>query len=263
MKRLFLNGTAIEISGSGLPVVLLHGVGLDQTIWDRQVEALAANHQVITYDLLGHGRSTPASANARLANWVGQLESVVSHLALQTFSLVGFSFGGFISQRYAALHSGKINRLVLVSTVYDRSEAERTSVVSRLGTARREGPGAIVSAALSRWFSREFAEGHPAVMKHYEAMLRGNDAASFLSAYACFATGDKELVNALVDFPRPTLVMTGELDAGSTPGMARKLAGVIPFAECSIIARGRHMMPVEMPDEVNSALREFLEGGSP
>ncbi len=57
--------------------------------------------------------------------------------------------------------------------------------------------------------------------------------------------------------------MTGELDTGSTPAMARKLAGMIPGAECSIIAGGRHMMPVEMPEEVNSVLRRFLKGGSP
>jgi (E)-2-((N-methylformamido)methylene)succinate hydrolase len=58
------------------------------------------------------------------------------------------------------------------------------------------------------------------------------------------------------------LVMTGELDTGSTPDMARKLAGMIPGAECSIIDGGRHMMPVEMPDEVNSVLRRFLKKGS-
>ena len=90
-----------------------------------------------------------------------------------------------------------------------------------------------------------------------------NDAASFLSAYECFATADRELVGALAGFDRATLVMTGELDTGSTPAMARKLAGMIPGAECSIIAGGRHMMPVEMPDEVNSVLRRFLKKGSP
>ncbi len=100
-------------------------------------------------------------------------------------------------------------------------------------------------------------------MNQYETLLRGNDATSFLSAYECFAMADRELVGALAGFKRPTLVMTGELDTGSTPDMARKLAGMIPGAACSIIAGGRHMMPVEMPDEVNSVLRRFLKKGSP
>ena len=263
MRQLSLHGTALEISGSGPPVVLLHGVGLNQSIWAGQVKALESDFQVITYDLLGHGRSAAAHANAPLADWVDQLNSVVRDLALEKFALVGFSFGGLIAQAYAAQHSRMIDRLVLMSTVYDRSEAERASVQSRLDVVRREGPQATIPTALSRWFSPEFSKAHPEVMNQYEALLRGNDAASFLSAYECFARADRELVGALAAFDRPTLVMTGELDTGSTPAMARKLAGMIPGAECSIIAGGRHMMPVEMPDEVNSVLRRFLKKGSP
>ncbi len=263
MKRLSLHGTALEISGSGPPVVLLHGVGLNQSIWAGQVKALESDFQVITYDLLGHGRSPAARANAPLADWVDQLNGVVRDLALGKFALVGFSFGGLIAQTYAARYSRMIDRLVLMSTVYDRSEAERASVLSRLDIVKREGLQAAIPTALSRWFSPEFSKAHPGIMNQYEALLRGNDAASFLSAYECFATADRELVGALAAFNRPALVMTGELDTGSTPAMARKLAGMIPGAECSIIAGGRHMMPVEMPEEVNSVLCRFLEKGSP
>jgi pimeloyl-ACP methyl ester carboxylesterase len=262
VRQLSLHGTALEISGSGPPVVLLHGVGLNQSIWVEQVKSLACDFQVITYDLLGHGRSAAGSANTSLADWVGQLNGVARDLALENFALVGFSFGGLIAQAYAARYPRMIERLVLMSTVYDRSEAERASVLSRLDVARRKGPDAIISAALSRWFSPEFSKTHPEVMNQYEALLRGNDATSFLTAYECFAKADGELA-ALAEFDRPTLVMTGELDTGSTPEMAQKLAGMIPRAECSIIARGRHMMPVERPDEVNSVLRRFLKKESP
>lgn len=263
MKQLSLQGTALEIFGSGPPLVLLHGVGLNQSIWAGQVKVLACDFQVITYDLLGHGRSAAAAAHAPLADWVGQLSDAVRNLALEKFALAGFSFGGLIAQAYAARHSRTIDRLVLMSTVYDRSEAERAGVLSRLDVARRDGPQAIIPAALSRWFSPGFAGAHPEIMHQYEAMLRGNDAASFLSAYECFATADRDLVGSLAGFNQPTLVMTGEQDTGSTPAMARKLAGMIPGAECSIIAGGRHMMPVEMPDEVNSVLRRFLKRESP
>ena len=263
MKQHSLHGTAVEISGSGPQVVLLHGVGLNQSIWARQVTALESDFRVITYDLLGHGRSAPARTGAPLADWVDQLNSVVHDLGLKKFALVGFSFGGLIAQAYTAQHSHMIDRLVLMSTVYERSEAERANVQSRLDVARCEGPQAIIPAALSRWFSPEFSEAHQEVMNQYEALLRGNDAVSFLSAYECFATADRELVGALAGFDRPTLVMTGELDTGSTPAMAQKLAGMIPGAECSIIAGGRHMMPVEMPDAVNLVLRRFLKKGSP
>jgi pimeloyl-ACP methyl ester carboxylesterase len=263
VRQLSLHGTALEISGNGPPVVLLHGVGLNQSIWVGQVKALASDFQVITYDLLGHGRSADVTANAPLGDWVDQLTGVVRGLRLEQFALLGFSFGGLIAQAYATRHSRLVDRLVLMSTVYERSEAERARVESRLDVVKREGPQATIPTALSRWFSPEFSKAHPEVMAQYEALLRGNDATSFLAAYECFARADRELTGALAAFDRPTLVMTGELDTGSTPDMARRLAGMIPGAECSIIAGGRHMMPVEMPDEVNSVLRRFLKEESP
>ena len=107
-----------------------------------------------------------------------------------------------------------IDRLVLMSTVYDRNEAERASVLSRLDLARREGPQAIIPAALSRWFSPEFSKAHPEIMDEYEALLRGNDAASFLSAYECFAKADRELVGALAGFDRANSCYDGRTGYG-------------------------------------------------
>lgn len=254
------DGTCARIWGAGPALVFLHGVGLNQSIWAEQVKAFAHTHQIITYDLLGHGRSAAVSENAVLGDWVHQLEMLVEELKLERFSLVGFSFGGMIAQAYAAKNAGRTEKLVLMSTVYDRSDDERAGVLARLDVATREGPQAITGAALTRWFSPEFATEFPVVMQGYERMLRNNDVTSFLAAYKCFATGDKQLVDIVSGIGCPTLVMTGELDGGSTPDMARRLAATIPSARCFLIPQGRHMMPVEMPDEVNSVLRRILNG---
>ena len=224
-------------------------------------EGLCASHQVITYDLLGHGRSAAVSENAVLGDWVHQLEKLVEELKLERFSLVGFSFGGMIAQAYAAKHADRIEKLVLMSTVYDRSE-RRTG--GRFGAAWkwRSGKGRRPSSGLPlrAGFPRNLRLNYPVVMQGYERMLRANDATSFLAAYKCFATGDKQLVDMASGINCPTLVMTGELDGGSTPDMARRLAATIPSARCFLISQGRHMMPVERPDEVNSVLRRFLNG---
>jgi (E)-2-((N-methylformamido)methylene)succinate hydrolase len=236
-------------------VILLHGVGLNQSIWAEQVKFLSSTHRVITYDLLGHGEET--RRGAVLADWVAQLETLIEELELRKFSLLGFSFGGMIAQSYATKHAEKIDKLILMSTVYDRTAADRAGVLARLELARRDGPQAIISAALTRWFS---PTAKLQLLAHYDALLRGNNAAAFLAAYECFAKSDTELKGALANFQQPALVMTGELDTGSTPAMARKLAGVIPHAECYIVPGARHMMPVEMPEQVNAVILRFLSG---
>ncbi len=52
-------GTAYDVSGPGSTgdtIVLVHGVGLDRTMWDLQMAALAPKYRVVRYDLLGHGQ---------------------------------------------------------------------------------------------------------------------------------------------------------------------------------------------------------------
>jgi pimeloyl-ACP methyl ester carboxylesterase len=142
--------------------------------------------------------------------------------------------------------------------VHERSAAERTRVESRLETARREGPSVIYPAALERWFSPAFLAGQPEFVQQLHHRMMDNDVGSFLRAYEIFALGDRELVGRLGAITCPTLVMTGERDTGSTPAMAWKIAKEIPGAQVAIIADGRHMMPIEMADDVNRELSRFL-----
>jgi (E)-2-((N-methylformamido)methylene)succinate hydrolase len=264
--------------GHGPPLILLHGVGLDHEMWDAQVKALTPEFKVITYDLLGHGSALPLFSSPKrrlgsslkrnaslrwhdgiLEGWVRQLGDVASEFA--TFSLIGFSFGGLIAQAFAAAYPERIDKLVLMNTVYNRSPEERADVAARLALAKEQGPLAIIEAAIARWFSPEFAQENPEVIETVEGRLRCNDAQGFLSAYEAFATADQALVGELAGFAQPTLVMTGELDRGSTPAMARALAATMPHAECFILRGGRHMMPMERAHEVNARLVDFLGKG--
>ena len=85
-----------------------------------------------------------------------------------------------------------------------------------------------------------------------------NDDASFLAAYTIFASADKQLEGHLGLIAWPTLIMTGENDGGSTPAMAWKMAKEIPDARVTIIPGGRHMMPMELAQEVNREIDRFL-----
>jgi pimeloyl-ACP methyl ester carboxylesterase len=252
------DGTAGEITGRGPPLILLHGIGLDRSMWQAQVYCFARSHSVIRYDLMGHGESGKIEAPVALEDFARQLEQLCSFLKLDGATLIGFSFGGLIAQAFAVKHSRRLAKLVLISTVHDRSAAERAGVENRLETARREGPRAIYPAALERWFSPAFLAGQPEFVQQLHHRMMDNDVGSFLCAYEIFAAGDRELAGRLGAIACPTLVMTGERDTGSTPAMAWRIAKEIPGARVAIIAQGRHMMPIEMADDVNRELNRFL-----
>jgi pimeloyl-ACP methyl ester carboxylesterase len=252
------DGTACTVAGRGPPLILLHGVGLDRRMWQAQVYFFARSHSVITYDLLGHGESARISKDAALEDFVAQLERLRAALGLNRTTIVGFSFGGLVAQAYALRHGGEVEKLVLMSTVYDRSDRERASVEDRLQKARREGPHAIYPAALERWFSPAFLAGQPEQAQELHRRMLDNDVNSFLKAYEIFAFGDRELAGKIGMIACPTLIMTGERDKGSTPAMAWTMGKSIPNSRVSIIPDGRHMMPMEMAQEVNREMARFL-----
>lgn len=134
-------GTWYDISGvagRGEPVVLIHGVGLDHTMWDPQVQTLGQSHQLVRYDMLGHGR-TPASGVKGISSFVMQLVELLAHLEIEQLHLVGLSMGGVISQAFAGQFPLRLKTLILMNTVYRRTEEELRGMRERLRITREQG----------------------------------------------------------------------------------------------------------------------------
>ena len=154
------DGTRYRVDGAGHPLVLIHGVGMDLTMWDAQTAALGRHLTVIRYDMLGHGGSAMAPG-ATLTDFVDQLRRLLDHLAADQVFLVGFSMGGMVAQAFAIRHPDRVARLVIMSAVYDRPPAARAAMQDRVRQVEREGAGANLEVALKRWFTPAYAAAHP------------------------------------------------------------------------------------------------------
>jgi pimeloyl-ACP methyl ester carboxylesterase len=263
--------TAYWIAGHGPPVVLIHGVGLDASIWEAQAVALIEDHQVVAYDMLGHGQSACPPGVRALGDFVDQLAALLDALSLERVALVGFSMGGLVARAFAAAYPERVSHLALLSTVYERSREEQAGILARLGQAETAGPARLIGAALERWLSDDFRAANPQIVARLRERLASNDEAGFLAAYRVFAEADGQMTAFLErrglaeDTPItcPTLVLTGELDPGSSPAMARHLADSIVGARCLILPGLRHMALMEAPDAVTNPLIEFLGAERP
>lgn len=251
------DGTWFTVHGQGSPVVLVHGVGLDHSMWRAQIAALARHRQVVAYDMLGHGRSAKPAGQRQLDDFAEQLTRLLEHLVLGPISLIGFSMGGAVAQNFAVQHPNRLRRLVLMNTVFRRTNRQRVAVLARLAQVKEAG-SANIDAAIARWFAPEFQTRRPDVIAHVRTLFTNNDPAAYFEAYRVFATADAELWDAPRTITCPTLVMTGEFDVNSTPDMTHALAAAIPNAKAIVIPRQRHMMPMEDPESVNAALLDFL-----
>ncbi|OLL72354.1 MULTISPECIES: alpha/beta fold hydrolase [unclassified Pseudonocardia] len=230
-------------------VVLLHGVGLDHTLWDRVAPELsAAGHTVHAPDLLGHGSAPDAPAGTTLADLAAPVAEVVAG-AGGPVHLVGFSLGALVATRVALDHPGRVARLTLVSGVAGRSDDERAAVAARLGAAGTD-LAATFDAAVRRWFSPEWTAAEPELADRVRRTLAANRPSSYLACYAVFARADAELWPELPRLVPPVTAVTGPEDPGSTPAMTRALAGRIPHGRAVVVDGARHLLPLERPDAV-------------
>jgi pimeloyl-ACP methyl ester carboxylesterase len=105
------------LPGAGDPVLLVHGVGADQTTWERiPLELQAAGRSVITIDLLGHGHSGAGGTDFGLPAHAALVRDLLDHLAIARVHLVGHSVGGGVSMQFAAESPERVSSLTLISS---------------------------------------------------------------------------------------------------------------------------------------------------
>ena len=139
------------------PVILIHGMGLCRLMWADFIAPLqAAGHEVITYDLLGHGyekgNEKPAQTHVNLTLFSQQLRALMDAKGCAQAHLVGFSIGGMINRRFALDYPGRVASLHIWNSPHDRGAAAQAAVEARALAVRDEGPMATMEAALQRWF---------------------------------------------------------------------------------------------------------------
>lgn len=242
--------------GDQPPVMLIHGVGADGTSWDRIAPALVPDLRVLRLDLRGHGRSGPIDGALTLDDFVRDVTDVLDACAVPAAHIVGFSLGGLIAQGLALDHAARVCRLVLLSAVAGRTAEERERVRSRLEILREQGIGAITTANRERWFTPGFIARNPELVERRMRQLRENHGPSYAAAYAVFSTSD--LGDRLHAIRAPTLIATGEHDAGSNTRMARFMHTQIDGSALEILPGLRHSILVEAPQLVARLLRAFL-----
>ncbi|WP_428773933.1 alpha/beta fold hydrolase [Vibrio sp.] len=255
-----VDGTSYFSCGDGETVIFIHGVGLDKSMWGGQVAGLQQHFHIIGYDMLGHGESPDPQEDSTIEAYADQLESLISELNLaKPITVVGFSMGGLVARAFALKYTHRIDRLVILNSVFNRTEDQRNNVLSRCQEVKKLGPGANVEAAIERWFSKEYRGASPAQISAFKERIVTNSKQGYLQTYQLFGENDNYGKQQLNRLHLPVLLATGELDVGSTPEMAYRLAQYLPNSQVVVLEQQRHMMPVEAPHLVNEMLLAFIQ----
>ena len=232
-------------------LVLLHGVGLDHTMWEPVADAMVSDFEVVVPDLPGHGGQPRPPEGVTLADLA---DEVVAQIPPDSH-VVGFSLGALVAQHVARFRPELVATLTSVSSVCRRTPEERAAVLGRLHAAEADFP-ASAAASVARWYDGTAVD--PEQVRRTEATLLANDPVGFLRCYRVFATGDADIGPELGRITAPALAVTGEHDQGSTPEMAHRLAEAMPHCHAVVVPEARHMLPVERPRALVDVLTTFI-----
>jgi pimeloyl-ACP methyl ester carboxylesterase len=104
-------------AGTGAPLILVHGLADDVTIWDSVIPALSARFRVIALDQIGFGRSDKPVLNYRVSTFVDFLDGFLTELKIERASLIGNSLGGWVAAAFALARPARVDGLVLCDAV--------------------------------------------------------------------------------------------------------------------------------------------------
>ena len=241
-------------------VVLVHGAGMDHTVWQQQSRYLAHHGwNVLAVDLPGHGASdgAPLDSVEALADWVAAL---LDATGIAEAALVGHSLGALTALEAAARHPGKVAKLALLGVtptmpVHDDllSAAESgdplaVELIVGWGFGKRAHKGGNVAPGI--WMTG----GGGRLLEHAPPGVLGTD----LAAANAYAGG----LDAAAKVSCPTLLLLGAADRMTPVRGAAPLQSAIADCRTVVLPDAGHMMMIEAPRATLRALIGFLGPGA-
>ena len=236
-----------------VPIVFIHGVGLNHKIWEPQINVF--ENTFLAYDILGHGKTPLDKENLSFDDFSNQLINLIDELNIGRIHLVGFSIGSLIARNFASKYSDRLESLILLCSIFRRTEKQQQIVKDRFELAKKSK--SLSKQALKRWFTDEYLEKNPNTFNKISSILEQNSMENFLKIYELFVNHKDD--EQFEKIKTKTLIMTGEGDIGSTPEMSINLSKVINNSNVKIISKGKHLCSIECADDVNMAIKKHIQ----
>lgn len=250
--------------GEAPALLLIHSHYFNSRMWDGWLPYLEDAFSIVRFDLTSHGLTGPDTSNDySMERDLRLLDGLIDALGVYRVSLVGSSLGGNIAFHYAAKHSDKVEKLVLINS----------------GGLKREQSSKRNAQAIPDWFYRVFyfvpqaayrafiewmvfdaSIVSDALVDEFHAMFRhaGNRQAE-LERMRTFDVGEPAPVLAAIT--APTLILWGaqnpQLPTSHLTRFEKALSASLTVRS-RLIPEAGHLLPVEKPEVSAMATREFL-----
>lgn len=245
-------------SGSGDPVVLVHGLAEDRHTWRLQQEALG-DVRTYAYDLRGHGETTLGEADATLAQLGGDLIGFLERVSGPAV-VVGFSLGGTVALWAAAERPDLVRRAVVLGTSSVVGRAAAGFYEQRIGLAA-DTASAAYREALREDTAAAIVVAHDRLDEVVAARLRAvGDGRGYVNASRAMAGLHAEpLTPRLAEVTVPVDVVGADQDAFCPLKASQIILGALADGTYHEVAAAGHLMNIDNPNGVTEVLRATLD----
>jgi pimeloyl-ACP methyl ester carboxylesterase len=256
--RVNVNGMQMyyEVSGSGDPLIVLHGAYMNIPSMGAIIPKLAQTHRVYAVELQGHGRTTDIDRPITYQNLADDVAAFMNAVGLQKADVFGYSMGAIAGLQLAIRHPAKVNKLVAASGGYD------------VEGWQPEFKAAIPQMTVEMIVSMPFAAD-------YRKLAPNPD--GFPELARKLIQLEKEPMAWAEDVKKlktPVLIISGDADVGTLEhyvSMFRLLGGGVmgdmgkplPASRLAIMPATSHTAVITQTDLLHAFIEPFLKGQTP
>lgn len=243
-------------------VLLIHGWSHSSSVWDKIVKDLSQKYQVITVDLLGHGKSDAPKTKEKLLDLITKnLFELIKEQKWNIYGIISHSMGGLITLKLLKEYNFKIKRLMITGTPYC-GLPKWASVIGKMdklvnkALSNRKNLSPKLSRLVSKWGSKITVKDLLTIPETlYQAIENANP--------QYMATLFKELAENCFELNKPlniesVIVARGEYDKLSSRESLIKLTRFLN-GEYYQFKNVSHTVPIEAPHKLKELIFKLLD----
>ncbi|NUT00537.1 MAG: alpha/beta fold hydrolase [Sphingomonas sp.] len=234
--------------GDQLPILFLHGVGSDKSVWRLQLEHFGPARRALAFDYPGYGESEFREGATR-DDYAAAVLAAMDALGIQRAHVCGLSLGGVVGIAMHAAAPDRCASLIIADSFAIHPQGQ--AIYNRSIAASHDMRG-LAEARVGALLASESAALRSEVI---DAMSRIDSAAYRIGAEAVWLADQRERASAI---RIPALMICGDEDSITPPALSEELVALIPGSRLEVIAGASHLANLDKPAEFNRAIDDFL-----
>jgi pimeloyl-ACP methyl ester carboxylesterase len=256
--RVNINGMRMyyEVSGTGDPLVVLHGAYMNIPMMGAIIPRLARTHKIYALELQGHGRTTDINRPITYPNLADDVAAFMDSVGLKSADVFGYSMGAIAGLQLAIRHPAKVKKLVAASVAYDLTgwQPEFTAMI----------PQMTVEMIVQMPFAKEYPKlaanpnGFPELAKKLIALekepMAWADQVKAIKTPVLIITSDADVATL-----EHSVAMFRLLGGGAMGDMGKPLAP----SRLAVLPATSHTAVITQVELLHGFIEPFLKGKTP